>query len=268
MKIIDASERWENYRKANSSRPNARENELKRIFSLVNPHGGQKILEVGTGNGYLTFPLAQAVGASGEVVTTDVSQGNIQDVTEKNKSKQLNIKPILLPFNEGVLSEKKYENYFDIVTTIATFHHFDNRTEKTGDFGRKKALKSFYENLKIGGRLVIADVLHGTISQKYFDSVDNPVHCSPFGHPHDFFDKDSLRKAVEEAGFKNIKIEVKYVPWKFDSEEEAGNFIHTIHNAKCSMVESLELARKQLGLKKVDDHYELGWELFFLQAEK
>lgn len=167
-----------------------------------------------------------------------------------------------------MLTEEKYKDYFDTVTTIATLHHFDNRIEKTGDSGRKKAIKCFYQNLKLGGKLVIADVLNGTISQKYFDSIDNPEHCHPLGHPHDFFNQDQLLKAVQDAGFKNIKIEVASVPWKFISLEEAKKFVHTIHNAKCSPEESMTVADRQLGIRKIDDHYELGWELFFLVAEK
>ncbi len=261
----EISERWENYRKANSDKPSARENELREVFSLVRASEGQKILEVGTGNGYLTLPLAQAVGDTGEVVTTDVNEGNISDIQNKNKA---NITAILLPPSQGALNEAKYEGYFDIVASIATLHHFDNRADGTGDTGRREAIKQFYKNLKNGGRAVVADVLDGTISQKYFDAIDNPVHCSPSGHPHDFFDKDDLKKAFEEAGFKSIKIEVKLVPWRFTSEEEAKNFIHTIHNAKCSAEESIAVAEQHLGLKKVEDRYELGWELFFLEAVK
>ncbi len=268
MQILDVLERWENYRKANTDKPGVRENELSKIFFLVNPQKGQKILEVGTGNGYLTFPIAQAVGQEGEVVTTDVNEGNVKDVADKNKLKGFNLVPILLPSKAGLLMEEKYKNYFDTVTTIATLHHFDNRLDKTGDSGRKSALKCFYQNLKVGGKLVIADVLHGTISQRYFDSIDNREHCYPLGHPHDFFNQDQLLTAVQGVGFKNIKIEVISVPWKFTSLEEAKNFVHTIHNAKCSPEESISVADKQLGLKKVDDHYELGWELSFLSAEK
>ncbi len=268
MNTIDVSERWDNYRKANSSKPSARENELSKIFALVNPQNGQKILEVGTGNGYLTFPLAQAVGQTGEVVTTDVNEGNIKDVIVKNEAHKLNLVPVLLPPKAGLLVDAKYQNYFDVVTTIATFHHFDNRDEKTGDSGRVAALKCFYQNLKVGGRLVIADVYHGAISQKFFDAIDNPEHCHPLGHPHDFFTTEQLLKVVQDAGFKNIKIETASVPWKFVSSEEAMNFIHTIHNAKCSPEESIAVADKHLGLKQVNDHYELGWELFFLVAEK
>lgn len=264
----DIATRWENYRKANSDKPSARENELSEIFSLVNPQLGERILEVGTGNGYLTFPLAQAVGSTGEVVTTDVNEGNVKDATEKNRNKNYNVTALLLPVGEGMLKEERYNDYFDAVTSIATLHHFDNRLDNTGDSGRKEALAQFHKNLKPGGRLVIADVLHGTISQKYFDAIDNPEHCHPLGHPHDFFTKEALREAVENVGFKKVNINVKFVPWQFTSKEETMNFIHTIHNAKCSAEDSLNVAEKHLGLNKAEEGYELGWELFFLTAEK
>jgi hypothetical protein len=44
--------------------------------------------------------------------------------------------------------------------------------------------------------------------------------------------------------------------------------VHTIHNAKCTAEESFEVAKNVLGFKKVNEHYELGWELFFLTAIK
>lgn len=264
---IDVEQRWENYRKANSDRPSARENELKKIFSLLNPQHGEKIWEVGTGNGYLTFPVAEAVSNTGEVVTTDVNEGNISDVIKKNESKNLNIKAKLLSINSPLL-EDEYSNYFDSVATIATLHHFDNRKDGTGENGRTKAIQTFYKTLKSGGRLVMSDPLNGTITQKYFDAIDNPKHCFPDGHPHDFFTNERLKEVVEKIGFKDVSIEILYTPWKFNSEAEAMNFVHTIHNAKCTAEESFEVAKNILGFRKVDDHYEFGWELFFLTAKK
>ena len=268
MNTREISKRWENYRKANSDKPGARENELAKIFALINPEEGQKIWEAGTGNGYLTFPLTEAVGKTGQIITTDVSRGNIDDVIKKSKRRKVQIKAMLLSPEKPLLYDKKYKNYFDIVATIATLHHFDNRKEKTGDLGRKNALKYFYKNLKIGGKLVIGDVLHGTISQKYFDAIDNPEHCYPLGHPHDFFTKKELTNAVNRVGFKGVKIKIAYVPWKFSSVKDAENFVHTIHNAKCTKEKSFAVSKKYLGFKKVSGNYELGWDLFFLTATK
>ena len=267
MKTEDTSQRWENYRLANNSKPSTRERELKEIFTILSPEANEKILEVGTGNGYLTFPIANAVGENGLVVTADVVRTNLDAVTSQPRN-NLNIEALLFDPEKDQVFPNEFTSRFDAVASIATLHHFDNRTEATGTAGREKVLKEFYRVLKTGGRLVIGDPINDSITQKYFDRVDNPMHCYPDGHPHNFFSIEELKELVERVGFKNIAIEIKRVPWKFTSPEEAKTFVHTIHNAKCTPEESFNLAKEVLGFEKIDDHYELGWELFFLKAIK
>ncbi|MDP6119739.1 MAG: class I SAM-dependent methyltransferase [Candidatus Pacebacteria bacterium] len=262
----EIKERWENYRKANSDKPDARENELSRVFELINPKEGEVIFEVGTGNGYLTLPLAQMIGESGLIVTADISQENLNSIKEKKADKK--IETLLFSENTEQICPPEHCDKYDTVASIATFHHFDSRVKGTGESGRTKAVKEFHRCLKPGGNLVLADVAHNTISQKYFDAIDNPEYCYPAGHPHDFFTVNRLKEVVENIGFVDVKVQVEYVPWKFVSEDEAKDFIHTIHNAKCTEDESFEVAKEKLGFKKVNDHYELGWELFFLTANK
>ena len=267
-KSSDIAMRWEKYRYANSNQPSVRENELKQVFELIHAESGENIWEVGTGNGYLTFPLVEAVGETGEIVTTDVNEGNIEEVRKKSKAAGIkNIQSVFLPVEKPLLGAE-YENAFDGVVSIATLHHFDDRSKKTGETGRIAALTSFFKTLRSGGRLVVADVAHGTISQKYFDAVDNPMYCFPLGHPHDFFSTDRLSEICKKIGFIDVSVIIKRVPWRFTGIEEAKNFIHTIHNSHCSPEESFELAQKYLGLNNRDGMYELGWELFFLKAKK
>lgn len=257
-------ERWESYRRANSDRPEARERELRHLFTLLGPKEGEYIWEVGTGNGYLTFPLAEAVGASGRILTTDVMAENVEDVRRKNEEKGLPIEALLVP--EGLPSP--LPQGLDAVASIATLHHFDNRRDGTGAQGRKGALKAFFEALRPGGRLVVGDVLDGTISQRYFDAIDDPKYCAPHGHPHDFFTREALEAAAKEAGFSDVRVSVEFVPWQFPSREEAAAFVHTIHNAKCSAEESFALAERMLGFEDKKTHLELGWELFYLTGSK
>lgn len=266
--MTDVDKRWENYRKANSTRPSARENELRTAYELVNPQPSQKILEVGTGNGFLTFPLADAVGLSGEVVSADVTQENLDDVEQSNQKRQLNIKTLLFRDEDTEPFSKTYIDYFDTVASIATLHHFDNRSKDTGEAGRRRAITEFFQVLKTGGKLVLADPTYNTITQKYFYRIDNPKYCYPDGHPHDFFTTDRLRTVVEEIGFKEVNIKILSVPWRFDSEQAAKDFVHTIHNAQCSEEQSFAVAKEVLGFQKKDAYYELGWELFFLTARK
>lgn len=264
MNEADVKERWENYRKANTDKPLVRNNELQTIFTLLNPQAGEVILEVGTGNGYLTFPIGGMIG-SGKVITADVGEDNLESVDKRN-TQNLPIETFL--FNDKDLFHEIADNTLDGVSSIATLHHFDNRQSGSGESGRVKALAEFYRLLKPGGRLVMADVAYNTISQQYFDAIDNPQHCFPTGHPHDFFTTERLKDLLTEIGFKDINIEIKKVPWAFTSEDEAVNFIHVLHNAKCSPAESFEVAKEYLGFSQVGDHYELGWELFFVVARK
>jgi SAM-dependent methyltransferase len=256
--------RWENYRRANAQRPDARERELRRLFELLNPAEGERVWEAGTGNGYLTLPLARAVGPRGLVLTTDVTPGNIGHVEALNLSLGLPITTRLLGAGEA-LGE---EGAFDAVASIATLHHYDNRTEGTGERGRRAALREFYRALRPGGRAVIADVLHGTITQRYFDAIDDPRYCAPHGHPHDFFSHEGLEEAARDMGFADVAVAVERVPWQFADIASAGEFVHTIHNAQVSPKESLALAQKVLGLTDAGGHVELGWELFYLTAKK
>jgi SAM-dependent methyltransferase len=254
--------RWTNYSESQSTFPLARRRELTKTLELADPRPGEKIWEVGTGSAIFTRPLAKAVGPKGSVITTDVFDA------QPKLDPELPITPVVLSPDKPLLEGKQYKDSFDKITSIATFHHLDNRDEGTGEKGRRKAFNVFYDNLKPGGKLVITDVLDDTRTQAYFDAIDDPVLCAPAGHPHDFFTKERLTEVAQEAGFKNVQVRKLFVPWQFKTPEEAQKFTHLLHNAQCSIDESFAVAKKHLGFQQVKDHFELGWELFFLTAEK
>ncbi len=257
-------ERWENYRLANSRFPHVRKIELLEQLQRTNPQEGETIVEVGTGNGYLTFELAKAVGDGGRVITYDYQKSNLDFVEEANQGR-LPITAVHqdLEYRLGIPDES-----VDRISTIATLHHYDDRSKDTGTSGRQRALQEFHKVLKKDGILVIGDVAHGTSSQRYFDAIDSPEYCHPRGHPHDFLDEGLARRLCENAGFRAVTFEVKSVPWIFDDAEQAKDFLHTIHNAKCTPEESLELAKRYLPYTEVDGKVQLGWELFYLTVRK
>lgn len=267
MEIIDNLEvgkRWNNYRLANTRFPKVRKKELLTQLKLTSPKKGETIAEVGTGNGYLTFVLANKVGNKGRIITYDYQKSNLNFVNNHNK-KGLPITTIHqnLNYDFEISSET-----VDKRSSIATLHHYDDRSKGTGTKGRERAIKEFYRILKKGGKLVIGDVAHETPTQKYFDSIDNPIDCSPNGHPHDFLYKGLAIKLCKKAGFKKIKFKIEKVPWEFESEKQAGEFLHTIHNSKCSPKKSLDNAKRTLKFWKENNKFYLEWELFYLTAEK
>ena len=80
--------------------------------------------------------------------------------------------------------------------------------------------------------------------------------------------KKEIEDLCSQAGFKIEAYEIVHVPWTFESEEQAKEFLHTIHNASCSPEESFEHAKKYLNFWKENDLYYLDWELFYLIAVK
>lgn len=256
--------RWNNYRKANDDFPEVRTKELQLMLTKVNPQEGETIVECWTGNGYLTFPIALKVG-NGKLITYDITTENLEAVRELNKKFHL---PIEIKQQETSYDFEEQDSSVDKVISIASFHHYDNKSEKTGFFWRLKALKEFNRILNKNWELIIGDVGKNTVSHKYFDAIDNPEYCFPNGHPHEFLSKEEIYDLCSEAGFEILSYEVVHVPWTFNSEDQAMTFLHTIHNARCSPEQSFKHAKKYLRFRKEHDLYYLDWELFYLVAKK
>ncbi len=254
---------WSAYRKANSNFPLVRKNELNYMFNLVNPKNGEQIIEMGTGNGVLTIPMAKVID-DGRIITYDATDENISSIIQKNKTLNL---PISAKIQNLDYSIEEEDGSIDKICSIAAFHHYDNNLQKTGFNGRLRAMYEFARVLKPGGQLTIGDVCNNTVSSRYFDSIDTPVLC-PGGHPHDFLEEESIKFLCNISGFKVKTFEIKQVSWTFESIDEAGSFINMIHGSLCSKEESLEHAKKYLKFWQEDGLWNLEWCLFYLVAIK
>lgn len=252
---FDFENRGNNYRLANDTLPSARHHEFLHMFQKIEPKPGQVIVECGTGNGFLTIPLAEAVGPHGHVFTLDDSVSNLNAVSIKAQALGLkNISVVHLNadyFRTGILPLEGA--LADTIATLATFHHYDDM--------RKTALKEFNRILKRQGKIVIGDVEHDTKPQRYFDEFVHYI-CST-GHDHQFMTKDSLQTLAAECGLRIDEWLRIYTPWQFSSLESMGSFLHTIHDATCSMTESIEAAERYLGITRFDNQILLHWELYF-----
>ena len=261
----EEDKRWENWRIANSKFPLVRQIELRKQLELTAPNEGESILEVGTGNGYLTFELAKSVGLGGRVITCDYTQSNLDFVHSVNHGRF----PITLIKQDLGYNFDFPNEYVDKISTIATLHHYDNRDKQTGMSCRQKAMKEFYRLLKKDGVLVIGDVAHNTDPQRYFDAIDSPFYAAPRGHPHDFLDERLAYDLCSIADFRGMEFIIADVPWVFRSEGQAKEFVHTLHNAQCSPDESLAMVKKYLSYStRTDGRVEIGWQLFYLVAKK
>jgi len=256
---FDIGDRGKNYRRANDGHPYARAFEILHMLKYVNPQEGQTIVEFGTGNGILTMPLAKAVEQKGKVITLDDSVGALEGIRSKAREHGLAIEPVLQDqsyFETGRTSLP--DSVADTVTSIATMHHYDENKEM--------AFREFYRLLKPGGTLVIADVADNTAPQRYFDGFVHYV-CS-VGHDHRFLDKRQTEDLCKKTNLELCSWHLEFVPWVFDSEEQAMRFLHRLHDATCAPQESLEGAMRYLRTFELEGRFALSWELFYAVVRK
>jgi ubiquinone/menaquinone biosynthesis C-methylase UbiE len=127
--------------------PFTKTNRASTIIEHLGLKPGMKVLDAGCGPGRLTIPVAQKIGAQGEVVAMDLQQGMLNRVKEKVLAANLsNIRYLQAGIGEGKLER----NYYDRVLLVTVLGEIPDR---------KTALKEIFYALKPGGILSVTEVI-------------------------------------------------------------------------------------------------------------
>lgn len=119
-------------------------------FDAVAPRPGERILDLGCGNGLLTLELARAVGAAGHILGLDAS-ADMLSAAKKRCQERENVTLLrgsadALPFEAGSI---------DKAVSLQVFEYFDDV---------RPALKELHRVLRLGGRVVISDMHFDTLA--------------------------------------------------------------------------------------------------------
>jgi len=273
LRYVSEQHRWDSFLVAHTEFPKARWEEVQQMLKYIDPQQGERIIEFGTGSGYLTQPLALAI-KPGEVITYDVVLGNLKSIYSVTEEQQLMVTPKLFPFpgQYRYRFEEEGES-IDKVVSLATFHHCDvHKTSYhsfgTGVQGRSSIFQEAARVLVPQGKLIIGDVADNTTAQRYFDAIQSPRYCAPFGHPHSFLSEVIAAELCRQSGFTLSKYHVQPTPWNFRSRADAILFLQRLHNAQCSLEELGAIVQQHLPFKETATGVEVAWELCFLVAEK
>jgi predicted methyltransferase len=138
---------------------------------------GAYVADLGSGGGYFTWPLAEAVGESGRVYAVDVDPDMTSHLAEQSREKGYpQVRPILAEFDDPLIPE----GGVDLIFTCNTYHHLEAREE----YFRRAA-----KYLRPGGRVAVIE-FNG---KGWFQWV----------FPH-FTAPEDIRAEMEAAGYRRV----------------------------------------------------------------
>jgi len=165
------------------------EKELEILENIFEKYNVKKILDAGGGNGRIAIPLSEA---GYEVTNADSSRELLEEMKGKtNKVEAIEAGLKNLPLKDG---------QFDAVTY--NWHVF---CDILGVKGKKQVLSEAFRILKEGG-VIVLDLPDREKSDYKKDGIY--IHCPDENLVFVGYipTEDEMRKYLEEAGFKNVKI--------------------------------------------------------------
>lgn len=188
---------------------------LSLLLSMADDNGHNKynnILDIGTGTGYLAFPLAEIFPAA-SVCGIDIAE---KIVGKNNEAvKERGISNLIFKDFDGL----KYpfaDESFDLIVTRYAFHHFPNIED---------AILQMNKLLVKGGKVLISDPLRSEKDDRGI--IDAFMQVKKDGHIR-FYSLDELDKLFWDNGFKKEKQVITDMKFPFAPQSEYSNIYHKI----------------------------------------
>lgn len=178
-----AAEGWDN----GEIRQNIAQSVFQTIASRIALLNSMNIMDFGAGTGLLSFKIAPMVHS---VTGVDLSEKMLEQITAKN-SDSIHVRAVC----QDIVSNPLHEQFHGIVSSMA-MHHVEDTAA---------LFETFYAHLKRDGFIAIADL----------EAEDGSFHTHGNEGVHHFgFERDSLRKMIEKAGFENVRFHHAYTVQK------------------------------------------------------
>ncbi len=152
------------------------------ILNFAGVEPGMIIGEVGVGDGFLTFPLAERVGKTGKIYANDINENYLEDFKYFLEQKDLGNIEIVIGETEDPLFP---EDDLDMIIMADVFHDLEKPIS---------LIENTRKYLKSDGKLVISE----RDNTKYYDH--------PSYYPH-FKTKEQLLYIMAKSSFDLIKVD-------------------------------------------------------------
>jgi ubiquinone/menaquinone biosynthesis C-methylase UbiE len=123
----------------------AEEEQPDKAIALLGIARGATVADIGAGNGYMTWRLAERVGTTGKVYANDIQPEMLQMLRQNMQERKLkNVETVLGKFDDPKLPA----NTMDLVLLVDVYHEFN---------APQQMLRGIREALKPNGRLVLLE---------------------------------------------------------------------------------------------------------------
>ena len=151
----------------------------EKVMDAAGVREGMRIGEAGAGDGYLTFPLAKRVGDRGIVYANEISESDLETISDRARREGVdNIVTVLGEIEDPLFPEKD----LDMVIMVYVLHHLDRPVE---------FLQNLDDYLKPGAPIVIVE-------------KNTEVERT---HRYHFMTRRQIQETIEAAGFELEKTE-------------------------------------------------------------
>jgi len=178
-----------------------------KVLDRANLKPTDSLIDIGTGAGLLAFGAYERLKNSGRVTASDAFIDCVKEC--KKEAEACGIDKEITFIQADATDTKLTDDSFDVVITRSVLVHI---------IDKPKAINEFFRILKKGGRFSSYEAIMSKNTKFYefinpdsfpdyekFKKIEDKI-MSDKNDPLMNFDEDSLKRNLEEAGFKNINI--------------------------------------------------------------
>lgn len=193
------------------------------LVTFADLRPGERVLDVGSGRGAVTFPAAEAVGESGHVEAIDIAPGMVDRLRADAASRGVGNVDIRVGDAEAPGVE---EGSFDAVLASLVLFFLPNLSS---------ALDAYRVALRPGGRL--AFTTFGETSAAWTGIEQRIASFLPDGHPlkeqagrpqtGPLASEGAIRDVLGEAGYADVVVEERAHPVRYGTGQDFVRWSHT-----------------------------------------